>query len=66
MLQAAQAHLAEGKDVVVGIVETHGRTETEALLRGLEIVPRQQIFYRGRYFGEMDIDGVLKLSLIHI
>jgi two-component system sensor histidine kinase KdpD len=60
MLQAAQAHLAEGKDVVVGIVETHGRTETEALLRGLEIVPRQQIFYRGRYFGEMDIDGVLK------
>ena len=60
MLQAAQAHLAEGKDVVVGIVETHGRTETEALLRGLEIVPRQQIFYRGRYFGELDIDGVLK------
>src|SRR5262245_54651562 len=60
MLQAAQAHLAEGKDVVVGIVETHGRVETEALSRGLEIIPRQQIFYRGRYFGEMDIDGVLK------
>jgi two-component system sensor histidine kinase KdpD len=60
MLQAAQAHLAEGMDVVVGVVETHGRAETEALLRGLEIVPRQQIFYRGRYFGEMDIDAVLK------
>lgn len=60
MLQAAQAHLAEGKDVAVGIVETHNRAETEALLRGLEIVPRQQIFYRGRYFGEMDIDAVLK------
>ncbi len=60
MLQAAQAHLSEGMNVVVGIVETHGRAETEALLRGLEIIPRQQIFYRGRYFGEMDIDAVLK------
>jgi two-component system sensor histidine kinase KdpD len=60
MLQAAQTHLADSMDVVVGIVETHGRAETEALLRGLEIIPRQQIFYRGRYFGEMDIDAVLK------
>ncbi len=60
MLQAAQTHLAENMNVVVGIVETHGRVETEALLRGLEIIPRQQIFYRGRYFGEMDIDAVLK------
>ncbi len=60
MLQAAQAHLNEGLDVVVGIVETHGRVETEALLRGLEIIPRKQIFYRGRYFGEMDVDAVLK------
>lgn len=60
MLEAAQAHLRENIDVAVGVVETHGRTETEALLRGLEIIPRQQIFYRGRYFGEMDIDAVLK------
>jgi two-component system, OmpR family, sensor histidine kinase KdpD len=60
MLQAAQTHLGENMDVVVGIVETHGRVETEALSRGLEIIPRQQIFYRGRYFGEMDIDAVLK------
>ncbi len=60
MLQAAQAHLAEGMDVVVGVVETHGRVETEALLRGLEIMPRKQIYYRGRYFGEMDVDAVLK------
>jgi two-component system sensor histidine kinase KdpD len=60
MLQAAQAHLAEGLDIVIGVVETHGRVETEALLKGLEIVPRKQIYYRGRYFGEMDVDGVLK------
>jgi two-component system sensor histidine kinase KdpD len=60
MLQAAQAHLTEGTDLVVGIAETHGRVETEALLRGLEIVPRKQIYYRGRYFGEMDVDAVLK------
>ena len=60
MLQAAQAHIAEGTDVVVGIVETHGRVETEALSRGIEAVPRKQIYYRGRYFGEMDIDAVLK------
>ncbi len=60
MLQAAQAHRAEGADVVVGVVETHGRVETEALLRGLEIVPRKQIYYRGRYFGEMDVDAVLE------
>ena len=60
MLQAAQAHRADGIDVVVGIVETHGRVETEALLRGLEIVPRRQISHRGRYFGEMDVDAILK------
>jgi len=60
MLQAAQAHIAEGTDVVIGIVETHGRVETEALSRGIEDVPRKQIYYRGRYFGEMDIDAVLK------
>jgi two-component system sensor histidine kinase KdpD len=60
MLQAAQSHLAEGVDLTVGIAETHGRVETEALLRGLEIIPRKQIHYRGRYFGEMDIDAVLQ------
>jgi two-component system sensor histidine kinase KdpD len=68
MLQAAQAHLAEGLDVAIGVVETHGRAETEALLRGLEILPRKQIYYRARYFGEMDVDAILqrkpKLALV--
>jgi two-component system sensor histidine kinase KdpD len=59
MLQAAHERRKEGLDVVVGVVETHGRAETEALLRDLEILPRAQITYRGRQFGEMDLDGIL-------
>ena len=51
---------AEGIDVVVGIVETHGRGETETLLAGLEIVPRKRVVYRGRLLTEMDIDAVLE------
>ena len=47
MLTAARAKKAEGMDVVIGIVETHGRKETEALLQGLEILPRRIVAYRG-------------------
>ncbi len=57
MLQAAQERRREGVDVVVGVVETHGRAETEALLRGLEVVARRKLAYRGRVFGEMDLDA---------
>jgi len=60
MLQAAQARSAEGGDVVVGVVETHGRKETEALLGGLETFPRRQIDYRGQTLAEMDLDGLLE------
>jgi len=59
MLQAAQERRREGADVVVGVVETHGRVETEALLHGLESLPRKHISYRGRVFGEMDLDAIL-------
>jgi two-component system sensor histidine kinase KdpD len=59
MLTTAQAKKAEGIDVVVGIVETHGRQETECLLRGLEIVPRRLIPYKGHILTEMDLDAVL-------
>jgi two-component system sensor histidine kinase KdpD len=62
MLEAAQARRKEGIDVVVAVVETHGRTETERLLHGLEVLPRRQLTYRGRMFGEMDIDALLKRS----
>ncbi len=59
MLTAAQARRREGVDVVVGVVETHGRRETEALLEGLEVVPRRHIDYRGRALDEMDLDAIL-------
>ena len=59
MLSAAQAKRREGVDVAVGIVETHGRKETEALLADLPAVSRRQIEYRGRLVEEMDIDAIL-------
>ncbi len=60
MLLAAAQRRREGVDVVVGVVETHGRIETERLLRGLEIVPRRRVEYRGHVLEEMDIDAVLQ------
>src|ERR1700733_3000949 len=48
-----------GVDVVVGVVETHGRAETEALTRGHEIIPRVHVDYQGRTLTEMDIDAIL-------
>ena len=60
MLQAARAKLKEGVDVVVGVVETHGRKETEALLEGLEVLPRKPTVYVNRILSEFDIDAALK------
>jgi two-component system, OmpR family, sensor histidine kinase KdpD len=59
MLQAARQKQAEGCEVVVGIVETHGRKETEALLEGMPIMPRTQLEYRGTTLTEMDLDAIL-------
>ena len=59
MLEAARARRAEGMDVVVGWVDTHGRAETEALLRGLEIVARRPIEYRGTILTEFDLDAAI-------
>ena len=59
MLQSARARTKDGYDVVVGVVETHGRKETEALLEGLEIIPRQRIEYRGQLLEEMDLDAII-------
>nr|WP_150697830.1 two-component system sensor histidine kinase KdpD [Pandoraea terrae] len=66
MLAAGSAMRAQGVDVVVGIVETHGRRETEAQLAALEVLPRRLIEYRGRQLGEFDLDGALarKPSLV--
>jgi two-component system sensor histidine kinase KdpD len=59
MLSTAQARRREGIDIVIGVVETHGRQETEALTIGLEVIPRRRIEYRGQILTEMDIDAVL-------
>ena len=59
MLISARSRQAAGTDVVAGIVETHGRAETEALLTGLEVVPRTQVEYKGRLLDEMDLDALL-------
>src|SRR4051795_10020210 len=59
MLQTARARQKDGYDVVIGVVETHGRRETEVLLEGLEIVPRRRIEYKGQWLEEMDLDGVI-------
>src|SRR5499425_137885 len=60
MLQTARARKRDGYDIVVGVVETHGRKETEALLEGLEIIPRRRIEYRGQWLEEMDIDAIIE------
>jgi two-component system, OmpR family, sensor histidine kinase KdpD len=60
MLLAARERRAENLDVVVGIVETHGRKETLALLDGLEVLPARKIDYKGTILQEFDIDAALK------
>jgi two-component system sensor histidine kinase KdpD len=60
MLLSAQAKRREGLDVVVGVVETHGRRETEALLQDLDVIPRQEVEYKGHRLAEMALDAILK------
>ena len=60
MLEAAHQRRAEGVEVVVGYIETHGRPETEELAAGMEIIPRLEVAYRGTTLPEMDVDAVLK------
>jgi len=59
MLEAAREQRAQGVDVVVGWVETHGRVDTEALLGNLEILPRRPVAYRGTVLQEFDLDAAL-------
>lgn len=60
MLQAARQRMKEGVDVLAGIIETHGRHETAALLEGLRVLPRRPLEHRGVTLEEFDIDAVLK------
>ncbi|MGB7990619.1 MAG: two-component system sensor histidine kinase KdpD [Candidatus Methylophosphatis roskildensis] len=68
MLSAAREQVRQGRDVVIGVVETHGRKETEALLAGLQRLPLKDVAYRNKVLNEFDIDGALarKPSLILI
>jgi two-component system sensor histidine kinase KdpD len=59
MLEEGRRRAARGTDVVIGFVECHGRTHTEALCHGLETVSRKTISYRGARFSEMDLDAIL-------
>jgi two-component system sensor histidine kinase KdpD len=59
MLEAARDERADGRDVVVGYVETHQRAETDALLAGLEALPPRSVEYRGTSLRELDLDGAL-------
>src|ERR1700733_9306756 len=60
MLTTAQLKRDQGIDIIVGVVETHGRKETAALLEGLEVVARKRVDYKGHLLDEMDIDAILK------
>src|SRR5665811_736963 len=60
MLKAAHKAKTDGINVVIGIVETHKRVDTEELLEGLEKVPLKEIIYRETLFKEFDIDAILK------
>lgn len=59
MLSGAKRLMAEGRDVVVGLVETHGRADTAALLEGLEVLPRRPVVYKDRTLMEFDVDAAL-------
>src|SRR5476649_259778 len=59
MLQQARARKKDGYDIVIGVVETHGRKETEALLEGLDAIPRRRIEYKGQWLEEMDLDAII-------
>jgi two-component system sensor histidine kinase KdpD len=60
MLTQGRRRRLDGADVVIGVVETHGRQETEALTKGFEIIPKKRGLYRGRVVAEMDLDAILQ------
>src|ERR1700736_2858654 len=59
MLEEGHRLKEQGRDVVVGLVETYGRPRTEALLAGLEVVPRRKVRYKNAELEEMDLEGIV-------
>lgn len=60
MLVQARRRKLDGVDVVIGVVETHGRVETDLLTKGIETVPKRRVPYKGRVLAEMDLDAILQ------
>jgi two-component system, OmpR family, sensor histidine kinase KdpD len=61
MLQEAHALLQNGENIKIGYIETHGRKETEALIPGLPVIPRREVYYKGKRLDEMDLQTILLL-----
>lgn len=61
MLQEAHRLLAAGMNIKIGYIETHGRRETEALIEGLPVIPRREVFYKGKRLQELDVQAILLL-----
>ena len=61
MLVEAHDLLSSGVDVQVGFIETHGRKETQLLIDGLTVIPRREIFYKGKELEEMDLDAIIRI-----
>jgi two-component system sensor histidine kinase KdpD len=61
MLQEAHALQRNNINVKIGLVETHGRKETEALIEGLSVIPRREVFYKGKLLDELDVNAILLL-----
>src|SRR6201995_5735953 len=60
MLVQARRRKLEGVDAVIGVVETHGRVETDLLTKGIETIPKRRMPYKGRVLAEMDLDAILQ------
>lgn len=61
MLQEAHRRVGNGENIRVGYIETHGRKETEDLIEGLPIIPRREVFYKGKKLEELDVQAILLL-----
>lgn len=61
MLQEAHSRLANGETIKIGYIETHGRKETEALMKDLPLIPRREVFYKGKKLEELDVQAILLL-----
>ena len=60
MLQQGRRRRLEGTDTIIGVVETHGRVETDLLTKGFEVVPKKRAAYKGHVLAEMDLDAILQ------